>query len=290
MFLILIFAWPSWAFVWNFIVVNSNSFVLAFSQYNPESLTFEPMLSFDNFRRVFNDLAHTTELKQTLINSFVYYLLTLVMVPIHLFVAFMIHKKCPGAKFFTVVFFLPSIISSIVWVMIFKYAMEYVVPALFDLHLPVSLLLSRKWAFSTLLLYKFWISFAGGLVIYTGAMNRVPPEIVEYGRLDGLTKFGEFIHITLPLIFPTISVFLVTGVIGLFNGSPDNLAFYGNDAPFYTWTFGYYFFKIIIGSGESALSMYPYASAAGLIFTLICAPLVYLVRYLLEKFGPSVEF
>ena len=290
LFLIIIFAWPTWAFIWNFVVVNANSFVLAFSNYDAETHTFVPMLNFDNFSKVFNDLIHTTELKRTLINSIVYYVFTLAMIPIHLFVSFMVHKKCPGSKFFTVVFFLPGIISSIVWVMIFKYAVEYVIPRFFDLDLRVSLLLSQKWAFPTLLVYKFWISFAGGLIIYTGAMSRIPPEIVEYGSLDGLGKYKEFIYITLPLIFPTISVYLVTGVIGLFSGSPDILAFYGSDAPFQTWTFGYYFFKIIIGSGASAQSMYPYASAAGLIFTLICAPIVYLVRYLLEKFGPSVEF
>ena len=44
----------------------------------------------------------------------------------------------------------------------------------------------------------------------------------------------------------------------------------------------YYLFKEIQLSGEPR---YPYLAAMGILLTLVCLPLTYGIRYVLEKFG-----
>ena len=105
----------------------------------------------------------------------------------------------------------------------------------------------------------------------------------------GYPMWKEFWKITLPLIFPTITVFIVAGVAGFFINQCNIYNFYGNYAPEDISNLGYYMFVKVIGESAS-LSNYPYASALGVMFTLIAAPITLLVKYLLEKFGPGAEF
>ena len=117
----------------------------------------------------------------------------------------------------------------------------------------------------------------------------IPDSIIEYGRLDGLTILQEFWHITLPLIYPTLTTMLVVSVSGFFTSQLSAYNFYGGNAPPGINTLGYYFFVQVVGGASSSVD-YPYASAMGLIFTGVAAPVTLLVKYLLERFGPNTEF
>lgn len=290
-FLFSIFFWPTVCFLWTTILVNLNSFILAFARYDTAGGAFVYNAGFSNFARVITDFSFLHEFKTMITNSFIFLLFSMVSMPVSIIVSYMIHKKIPGNNFFVVILFLPSILSSIIWVIAFKYIAEFSFPAILGINSNISLLFNPKTSFPLLLFYQWWIGFAGGLVVWTGAMSRIPRDLIEYGSLDGLGAFREFWHITLPLIYPTISVYAVITFITLFSGSPNTLAFYGTEAPVETWTFGYYFFKILLGGASaSALGNYPYASAAGLLFTAVAAPLTLFFRYILEKFGPSTEY
>lgn len=290
LFMISILAWPTFCFIWGNVLCNINSFTLAFATYDEESMSFVYNAGFSNFVQLFSDFATVKNFQTMLVNSAICMLFGVITIPIPVIVAFMIYKKCPCSGFFTVILFMPSIISSIIWVLAYKYMLDYVIPAIFNVNGVVSLLLSDK-AFWYLLLYSFIIGFAGNLILYTGAMSRIPIELIESGRLDGLSIFGELIYIVLPLIYPTLSVLFIALPVSFFNGSPNTFAFYGAEARSETWTLGYYFFSILLGSSGTAKKwMYPYASAAGLVFTAIAAPLTFLWKRLLEKFDPEVQY
>ena len=63
-------------------------------------------------------------------------------------------------------------------------------------------------------------------------------------------------------------------------------SFFGDSAEYYTQTLGYYLFVKVIGDNATPAD-YPFASALGVVFTIICVPLTLIVRKLLEKYGPS---
>ena len=142
--------------------------------------------------------------------------------------------------------------------------------------------------FGTLVAYHIWLGFAGGMVLFTGTFSRIPAELVEAGRVDGMNTWQEFWKITIPMSFQTISIGIFTGVIGIFTSSPSTFGFFRLNAPSQTYTFGYYIFNLVYG-GRSLPVNYPYTAACSLIFTAIAAPLSFTLKYLLEKYGPSEE-
>lgn len=290
LFIISVLAWPSFCFVWANFVLKINAFTLAFASYEETTGEFFYNAGFDNFKKLFLDFSLQKDFKIMLINSAINMAVGVITIPIPILVAFMIYKKCPCSGFFIIILFLPSVLSSLIWVLAYKYMLEYVIPVIFDMNNTISLLLSKK-AFVYLQIYGVIIGFAGNLVLYTGTMSRIPTELIESGHLDGMNIMQELIYVVLPLIYPTLSVLFIALPVTFFNGSPNTFAFYGPSARAETWTLGYYFFSILLSStGEAKRLMYPYASAAGLVFTAIAAPLTFLWKRLLEKLDPNVQY
>ena len=60
-----------------------------------------------------------------------------------------------------------------------------------------------------LYLYTVWFGFGYNAILIWGAMTRIPQEVVESARLDGAGLATEFFRITVPIIWPTLSMILV---------------------------------------------------------------------------------
>ena len=124
------------------------------------------------------------------------------------------------------------------------------------------------------------------LILYSGAMSGIEQSVLEYGELEGISMFQEFWHVCIPLIFNTITVFLVTGVAGIFTNQLALFNFFGEGARADINTLGYFFYVKVI-SQTATDADYVYASTAGILFSIIATPITLLAKYLLEKFGPS---
>ena len=147
--------------VWATLYIGGNiTMVLtAFQEYDPITKTYS-FVGFINFKEFFIDLFNEPLLEKSAINSFIVYGVELfLMMPINILVSYCIYKRIYGAGFFKVVLFLPSIISGIIWVLLFKYLLENGVPALFP-EIKTSLLTNDDTAFSIMLGYKLWLGFA----------------------------------------------------------------------------------------------------------------------------------
>ncbi len=289
LFLICIFAWPTFCFVWSHIIVNVNAFTLAFATYDDVTRTFTYNAGFSNFVAFFQKLKFEQAFSDMFWRSLLNTLINLAFVPVPILVSYMIYKKCPFSNFFIVILFLPSVISSIIWVISYKYMLEYVIPNLFKMNMVGSMLKGES-AFWLLQLYMIIMNFAGGLVLYTGAMGRIPPELLEYGKLEGMKAWGELRYVIIPMIYPTLSVMLLAMPASIFTGSPNTFAFYGVGAPENTWTIGYYFFSLVVGTGGAKREGFAEASTAGLMMTIVIAPLTFLWKRFLDKRDPEAEY
>lgn len=137
-------------------------------------------------------------------------------------------------------------------------------------------------AMKTILFYVFWTGFGGNIVLLTGAIHRISPDILEYAKIDGVGMTKELFQIIIPLIWPTLSTMIVLAVAGLFTNSGPILLF--TEGQYKTMTLGYFIFDQVQGG------QYYYPSAIGLIFTAIGFPLVLIVKYLLGKITEDVEY
>lgn len=288
LFLIAITAVPLVQFAIFYVGVNLNSILLAFRYYSFD--TGYSFAGFGNFERVFYEIANNALYKTMFVNSLITYVVYVgVGITLALLFSYFIYKKMPLAGVFRIVLFLPSIISSVIMVLLFKYFTESAIPTLlnnfFDIEMS-GFLSTTKTAQPVLLFYMVWAGFGPQVLMFTGAMNNISDAVVESAQMDGITPVKEFVFITVPLIWPTFVTFMVVSVAGIFTNQLNLYSFFGTGATTSLWTFGYYLYH---QASMSNLPEYPFLAAVGILFTLIAVPLTFLVRWLLEKFGPSAD-
>ncbi len=80
---------------------------------------------------------------------------------------------------------------------------------------PPRWLTSPTWAVPSLVLMGLW-GVGGGAIIYLAGLQNIPPHLYEAATIDGAGAWQRFIHITLPMLTPTLFFNLITGLIGAF--------------------------------------------------------------------------
>lgn len=264
-----------------YIYVNISFFVNAFTKY--ESNTGEYVWNgLNNFKSVIQSFQTNQGYIRSIGNSAIMTIVGLSTMFLTLLLAYYLQQKYLGSKFFIIALFLPVIISSMALTMIWQNMLIWVFPAL---GLP-DYFNNVNTAFSSMLVYGIWGGLGGTIFIYISAMNNISPETLESGRLDGLKFFGEFIYLVIPGIFKSISVYILTTLMGFFT-SQSAYNFYADAAPAETYTVGYIVF--ISSLRAKSRTDFPYACAFGLFTTLFAVPTMLISRKLMDKFGPSED-
>lgn len=276
--------------------VNINSILLMFKEYDVE--TGYRFVGFQNFISVFREMTSPSEptheiLVNSLRNSVIFGCLTIfVGIVLAVFFSYYIFKKNFGSGLFKIFLFLPQMISSVVLVIIFNKFTDSALPALIEQVFGVKtigLLSNVKTTLPTLMLYCVFIGFGTQVMMYSGAMSAISASVVEAAELDGCTPFKEFIFIIVPMIYPTITTFVVVNIATMFVQQMNLFSFYGPNAtdgdPNIT-TFGYYLYKEAYSGSRVK---FPRIATLGFYMTLVSIPTTYLIKWLLEKVGPSED-
>lgn len=121
-----------------------------------------------------------------------------------------------------IAFFLPSVAGGVGVIAVWKYLANSEPYGLFNTilgwfgHAPVRFLGDAAWSQPLLIAIAVWTVMGYNLVIFVAGMRSISGDIYEAAALDGATPTQRFIHITLPLLRPTILYVLVTGMIASF--------------------------------------------------------------------------
>lgn len=288
-FYALMLAWPILQFCVFYVGVNFNSFLLAFQK--KDVLSNNTVFTFENIKNALTLLFNDDGMRSMTYYSLIAYFVSLVIsVPLGLLFSFYIAKKMRGAGFFRVVLFLPSILPVIVLVVMYSYFVENGLETFLVEYMGktsrLGFLSDKDTRFGAVMFYNIWISFGTTVLMYSNAMSGISPEISEAASLDGATGFKEFWHIDLPMIFSTLTIFLYTGIGGIFMNQMNLFSFFGQESR--EQTFGYFLY-VQAKRVDGNFAEYPRVAAYGLLFTAIAVPLTLLVKWLLEKFGPSED-
>ena len=217
---------------------------------------------------------------------------------------YVLFKKCWGHYVFRSIFIIPGTLGGIVTVLIYKNMVNVNGPlflfaeSIFG-ELPPAAYLSglmgtEETAWLTMLALKFIPGIVGFNLVQTGAYARIPTELFEVGRIDGLGFVGEFWTMAIPLTWSTMQIGFITGVAGMLLG--DCGVFLYTKGAHNTATMGFYFYwqtYLISGQGDSSLAVdtaYGYPAALGLLFTAILVPMSLLTRKLCESVIEDVSY
>lgn len=292
----LIFIWGmlalpllQWLIFW--VGINANYIKLAFLDARTNTFTFY------NFVTFWNDLtAPAGSIKIALVNTLKYFAATMLIInPLSLAIAYFLYRKIRGYKVFRVIFYLPAIISAVVMVECYRGVIQPRGAVDMIMHLFGKSIPSEGWlanfdtATGAILFFTVWTGFGVNVLLFMGAMVRVPTEMLEAARLDGCTSFREFFTMILPMIMPTISTLIITSFTGVVAVTGPILLF--TNGGYNTTTIAFWIFEKIYGGGVSGglTANYNIVSCTGLCFTLISLPIIFLIRYLMDKI-PVVEY
>ena len=233
----LMVALPFAQFLIFYVYVHFNSILLAFRVEHTDHLgrfTVEYSLT-KNFEAVFEYLKNDEYIG--IINALKNYFISFFTSGIlSIFFSYYVYKKFLGSGVFKVFLYLPSIISSIILVVVYKEIMNRYIPTVINNIFyggenVVNSILEND-TYTWVLVYSIFMHFGGHILMYTGTMSGINESVVESAQLDGVSAIQEFWYITLPLIYPTFVTFTITGIAGIFTTHPNLHTFFGMSDPF----------------------------------------------------------
>ena len=192
-----------------------NALVISFTDYN---LVREPnFIGLANYTKLFQDEDFLGTLTATL-------KYTVITVPLQLafalFIAYILNFKLKGINFFRTAYYIPSLLGGNVAVAVlwrFLFQQDGLINRIIGVVgiQPVAWLSSPGGAMSVIIILKVW-QFGSAMLIFLAALKDVPQDLYEAASVDGSTKLHSFIHITMPLITPTIFFNLVMQLVNAF--------------------------------------------------------------------------
>jgi multiple sugar transport system permease protein len=163
--------------------------------------------------------------------------------------AILLNTKVKGITVFRTLFFMPSLVplvaSAVLWTWLLNADFGIVNQVLRGVGLdPPGWFSDRKWAIPSLILMGLWQG-AGGtrMIIFLAGLQGVPDELYDAASIDGAGAWRRILHITLPLLTPTIFFNLVLGVIGALQTFAAAFVATQGGPGFATWFFGLHIWK-----------------------------------------------
>ncbi len=181
--------------------------------------TREYFVGFENYAKFFR-LFWVNSYDQVILTSFAWLpVVLLVMFPLAILFSFFFYKKVPFAKISIILLFLPNIIPAAVMSEFYRRMWDagggVVQPGLFTQMFAfvtgreINWLVSYDYVHWALYIYTVWFGFGVNSLLIWGAMSRIPQELVEAAEIDGANLFVEFTRITVPVIWPTLSIVIL---------------------------------------------------------------------------------
>ncbi len=297
LFVFLVLLLPTIGFLIFWFYVHLDSFVLSFRKDPSITLFDDPQgvledFTLDNYVKIFREFFDKNgSLGRATLNTLIYFFSgLLISLPLSILFSYFIYKKIRGYKFFRVITYLPTIITSSVLIALFIQMFSIGGPFHY-IKLQQSggsvvgykpfFLQNSHIAMFTLVFYSISFSFGGNIVVLCGAMNSIDKQILEAGELDGCNWVRELFSIILPTIWPTISTMILLSFTGMFGASGPLLAFYPTlnnqinvDA---VTTLNFEMYRYVVGNLGRAQDLC-FASTIGMVLSLMTIPIVFIVK------------
>lgn len=273
-----------------YIYPNINSILMAFKNA-------EGAWSVENFQRLFVEFnLPTSELRLALKNTLITFTIQLVMFIPQVLVSYFIYKKIPFAGLYRVLFFLPGLLVGVCVAMVFKQMVGVASPiadmvqTTLNLEYPPELLADSRFANTVVLAHMVWFAFPGDLIIWGGTFARIPDDLLESARIDGITWWGEFTKIVVPLVWPTVALKMVLTVCGILGASGQ--VFLLTNGQYGTMTLNAWLYLTLLNNSgsEYTSNVYNFLSAVGLVMTVISVCIAMAVRKYTDKAFDDVDF
>lgn len=251
----------------------------------------------ENFQRFFGRLmSGNEELLVVLKNTLLTWGIGTLMFPFQVLVSYFIYKKIPGATAFRILFFLPGLIFSVAFAMVFlriigpEGLIAKTVSQIDGLDYIPELLRETRYANKVVIAQYIWLCIPGNLIIWGGAFARIPEEVLESGYIDGTTWWTELTKIIVPMMWPTVALQMVLQACAIFSASGQVFLLTGGDYGTHTIT-SWMYVTVLNGTGNySTTNAYNYMAAVGMCLSVVAVAISMFVRKVTDNLIEEVEY
>ena len=198
-----------------FIYPALKALALSFTNFN--MITPAQSVGLANYARLWADPFFWAALSNTLVYLAVV-VPTLVVLPI--FLALLVNKALPGLAFFRAAIYLPVVTSLVVSGLVWKWVYEekgllnHLLLASGITQQPVAFLSHSSHALFAVMAVTVWSGLGYYMVIYLAGLQAIPRHLYEVAEVEGVSRWQQTLHITLPLLKPQIALVAVMSSIG----------------------------------------------------------------------------
>lgn len=257
----------------------------------------------------------TTGYREAFGHTMIAMLINVIIFPLALITAYAFYKRVYGEKIFRVIFYLPSIIAITTLAMSFRelFLCQYDLTSATEQLGPITSLLRSigaigkddvpldimtegsigyNYVWYAIIFFGVFTGLGTNVVLMCGAMMRIPVDITEALRLDGCGFFKEMFTVSIPMIMPTITTWLIMVVTSVFGFSITPMLLAGMtpadgiNPRIATIPLIIY----IITCGKGGASSLVVAQSLGVMFSLVIMPIVLIVRWVCEKLTPDISY
>lgn len=190
----------------------------AFTDYYLLTPDKRQFVGLTNFIEIFKDPIFFQSLKNII-------LFVVCVIPVQvgaaLGLALLINKQRKGNMFFKVAFFSPVVLSlvviSVLWLYLLNPSEGLINSILGSIGInPQPFLSSPKQAMYTIVFVSAWQGAGYQMLIFLAGLQNIPSSVYEAAKIDGVSRWQNFIHITMPLLKPTSILIMITTLIAAF--------------------------------------------------------------------------
>lgn len=223
-------------------------------------------------------MLHDSLFWNSVLHTFEYAFLKLIfIIPFSLILAVFLSQKIRGSGFFRAVYFMPTVISSAVYSLIFGFifavfngSLNAILSMLGIIDAPLDWLGNPKLVMMSITIVAVWGGLGNYMILFISGMSSISSDVYESAKIDGANGVQTFFRVTLPMLSPIMKVILMLALTSAFkdyqsimvltNGGPNNRS---------QVMFGY-IYQLIFGSSESVMQpQIGYATMLSIVAALI---------------------
>lgn len=199
-----------------------NNILLSLQEVTVMTLTKpnKPFVGFVNYIRLFKDPVLLSSIMNTLVFTFfsiVFQFIIGFMLALFFNLNFSLAKPIRGLLMMP--WMIPVTVTALMFKFMFTSNVGIVNQILIFLKIidkPIDWLIQTGTAMFTLIFTNIWIGIPFNMILLSVGLTIIPKELYESASIDGAGKIQSFLHITLPLLKPTIESVLILGFIYTF--------------------------------------------------------------------------
>ena len=147
----------------------------------------------------------------------------LFVIPLSLLLAVLLNQKLTGSSIFRGIYFMPTVISSAIYSLIFGFifavyngVLNASLQKMGLIQAPIDWLGDPSIVMLSIVIVAVWGDFGNYMIYFISGMSSIPEEIYESSRIDGANGVQTFFHITLPMLSPVLKVILMLAITTAF--------------------------------------------------------------------------